>query len=456
MPTDAINAGDTAWVLVCAALVMLMTPGLAFFYGGLVREKNVLGTIMHSFVVIAIVSLLWVVVGYSLAFGPDHGGVIGGLDWAFLRHVGQAPNPDYGSTIPHQAFMVFQMMFAVITPALITGAFAERAKFGTFLIFVAAWSLLVYAPIAHWVWAPGGWLRELGALDFAGGTVVHVNAGIAALVAAIMYGRRLEYGKEALEPHDISMMMLGVGLLWFGWFGFNAGSALAANGLAVNAFVVTHVAAVSAALTWLLLSWWQTGKASVLGVGAGAVAGLAAITPASGFVEPGPAIAIGVGAGTFCYLAVLMRHRLHLDDSLDVVGVHGVGGAWGTIAAGIFATVAVNAAGANGLIHGNPGQLGAQALAVGVTLGYSLIATLVILRVLDLVLGLRVSEEEEKIGLDMSQHGERAYTFQGLSVLEVADLTVPRPAGGSYNGRSQSAKGVGATERPGIGRQTGR
>ena len=326
--------------------------------------------------------------------------------------------------------MVFQMMFAVITPALITGAFAERAKFGTFLIFMAAWSLLVYAPIAHWVWASGGWLRELGALDFAGGTVVHVNAGIAALVAAIMYGRRLEYGKEALEPHDVSMMMLGVGLLWFGWFGFNAGSALAANGLAVNAFVVTHVGAVSAALTWLLLSWWQTGKASVLGVGAGAVAGLAAITPASGFVDAGPAIAIGVGAGGLCYLAVQMRHRLHLDDSLDVVGVHGVGGAWGMIAAGLFATVAVNAAGADGLIHGNPGQLGAQALAVGVTLGYSLVATLVILRVLDLVLGLRVSEEEEKMGLDMSQHGERAYAFQGLSVLQVADLTVPRPRGG--------------------------
>jgi Amt family ammonium transporter len=453
---SAINSGDTAWVLIAAALVMLMTPGLAFFYGGLVREKNVLGTIMHSFVVIAIVSLLWVVVGYSLAFGPDHGGVIGGLDWSFLRHVGQAPNPDYGSTIPHQAFMVFQMMFAVITPALITGAFAERAKFGTFLVFMAAWSLLVYAPIAHWVWAPGGWLRNLGALDFAGGTVVHVNAGIAALVAAIMYGRRLEYGKEALEPHDVSMMMLGVGLLWFGWFGFNAGSALAANGLAVNAFVVTHVAAVSAALTWLLLSWWQTGKASVLGVGAGAVAGLAAITPASGFVEPGPAIAIGVGAGTFCYLAVLMRHRLHLDDSLDVVGVHGVGGAWGMIAAGIFATVAVNAAGANGLIHGNPGQLGAQALAVGVTLVYSLIATLVILRVLDLVLGLRVSEEEERVGLDMSQHGERAYAFQGLSVSKVAALTVPHPSGGSYNEQGPGASGLGAAERPGIGRQTGR
>ena len=456
MPASPISAGDTAWVLVSAALVMLMTPGLAFFYGGLVREKNVLGTIMHSFVVITIVSLLWVVVGYSLAFGPDHGGIIGGLDWSFLRHVGQAPNPDYSSTIPHQAFMVFQMMFAVITPALITGALAERARFSSFVIFMAAWSLLVYAPIAHWVWAPGGWLRELGALDFAGGTVVHVNAGIAALVAAIMYGRRLEYGKEALEPHDVSMMMLGVGLLWFGWFGFNAGSALAANGLAINAFVVTHVAAATAALTWMLISWWQTRKASVVGVGAGAVAGLVAITPASGFVDVAPAIAIGAGAGAFCYMAVQLRHRLHLDDTLDVVGVHGVGGAWGALATGIFATVAVNSAGANGLIHGNPGQLGAQAAAVGVTLGYSLIATLVILRVLDLVLGLRVSEEEEKIGLDMSQHGERAYAFQGLSVLEVADLTVPRPAGASYNGRNQSTNGVGAVERRPAGKRTGR
>ena len=456
MPLDTINAGDTAWVLVSAALVMLMTPGLAFFYGGLVREKNVLGTIMHSFVVIAIVSLLWVTVGYSLAFGPDHWGIIGGLDWSFLRHVGETPNPAYSSTVPHLAFMAFQMMFAIITPALITGAFAERAKFGTFLIFMAAWSLLVYAPIAHWVWAPGGWLRNLGALDFAGGTVVHVNAGMAALVAAIMYGRRLEYGKEAIEPHDVSMMMLGVGLLWFGWFGFNAGSALAANGLAVNAFVVTHVAAATAALTWMLISWWHTKKPSAVGVGAGAVAGLVAITPASGFVDVAPAIVIGAGAGTFCYLAVQMRHRLHLDDTLDVVGVHGVGGAWGALATGIFATVAVNAAGANGLIHGNPGQLGAQAAAVGVTLGYSLVGTLVILRVLDLVLGLRVSEEEEKIGLDMSQHGERAYAFQGLSVLEVAALTVPHPAGGSYNEQGPGAGGLGAAERPGTGRQTGR
>jgi Amt family ammonium transporter len=456
MPADPISAGDTAWVLVSAALVMLMTPGLAFFYGGLVREKNVLGTIMHSLVVIAIVSLLWVIVGYSLAFGPDHGGVIGGLDWAFLRRVGAAPNPAYSSTIPQQAFMVFQMMFAIITPALITGALAERARFSTFVVFMAAWSLLVYAPIAHWVWAPGGWLRNLGALDFAGGTVVHVNAGIAALAAAIMYGRRLEYGKEAIEPHDVSMMILGVALLWFGWFGFNAGSALAANGLAINAFVVTHVAAATAALTWMAISWWQTRKASVIGVGAGAVAGLVAITPASGFVDVGPAIAIGAGAGALCYLAVQLRHRLHLDDALDVVGVHGVGGAWGALATGIFATVAVNAAGANGLIHGNPGQLGAQAAAVGVTIAYSLVATLVILRVLDLVLGLRVSEEEEKIGLDLSQHGERAYVFGPLNVLQVSELTVPRTNGMRHGPRGITMNGSGRRTRDEIMRDAER
>ena len=439
MPAE-ISSGDTAWVLMSAALVMLMTPGLAFFYGGLVRNKNVLGTIMHSFVVIGLVSVIWVVVGYSLAFGPDHGGIIGGLDWLGLKGVGQAPNPDFAATIPHSAFMVFQLMFAVITPALITGAFAERAKFSTFLMFMALWSILVYAPVAHWVWAPGGWLRDLGALDFAGGTVVHVNAGIAALVAAIIYGRRLEYGKEAVEPHDVSMMMLGVGLLWFGWFGFNAGSALAANGLAVNALVVTHVAAAAGALTWMFMSWIHSQKPSATGVGAGAVAGLVAITPASGYVDAMPAIAIGVGAGVLCYLAVQLRHALHLDDTLDVVGVHGVGGAWGALATGIFATTAVNAAGANGLIHGNPGQLGTQALAVGVTLAYSLVATLIILRVLDVLFGLRVSEEEEKMGLDLSQHGERAYAYEGLSVLQMAEVTMPRSLDGhSANGLAEES-----------------
>jgi len=447
-----IDTGDTAWVLVCSALVMLMTPGLAFFYGGLVRNKNVLGTLMHSFIVIAIVGVLWVTIGYSLAFGPDHWGIIGGLDWLGLKDVGQEPNADYSSTIPHLAFMIFQGMFAIITPALITGAFAERARFSSFAIFMALWSLLVYAPVAHWVWAPGGWLRELGTLDFAGGTVVHVNAGVAAFAAAIIYGRRLEFGKEAIEPHDVSMMILGVALLWFGWFGFNAGSALAANGLAVNAFVTTHAAAAAAGLTWMLLSWSLTKKPSVVGTGAGAVAGLVAITPASGFVDVMPALGIGVGAGVFCYLAVQLRHRFHLDDSLDVVGVHGVGGAWGALATGIFASVAVNAAGADGALRGAWGQLGAQTAGVAVTIAYSLFMTMLILRVLDWVLGLRVSEEEERVGLDISQHGERAYAFEGLSAVSVAELTVrktrsgesaPGPATGGRFGLRDSERGDG-------------
>jgi Amt family ammonium transporter len=439
-----INTGDTAWVLVSSALVMLMTPGLAFFYGGLVRNKNVLGTLMHSFIVIAIVGVLWVMIGYSLAFGPDHWGIIGGLDWLGLKDVGQEPNADYSSTVPHLAFMIFQGMFAIITPALITGAFAERARFSSFAIFMALWSLLVYAPVAHWVWAPGGWLRELGTLDFAGGAVVHVNAGVAALAAAIIYGRRLEFGKEAIEPHDVSLMLLGVGLLWFGWFGFNAGSALAADGLAVNAFVTTHTAASAAALTWMLLSWLLAKKPSVVGTGAGAVAGLAAVTPACGFIDVMPALAIGVGAGAFCYLAVQLRHRFHLDDSLDVVGVHGVGGAWGVLATGIFASLAVNAAGADGALHGAWGQLGAQTAAVAVTVGYSLFMTMIILRVLDWVLGLRVSEEEELVGLDISQHGERAYAFEGLSVATIAELTVPKT-------RSSEAKlGPGTAGRFGV------
>ena len=417
----AINSGDTAWVLISSALVMLMTPGLALFYGGLVRNKNVLGTIMQSFIVIGLISVLWVIAGYSLAFGPDHGHFIGGLDWFGLRGVGQEPSDTYATTIPHQVFMVFQMMFAVITPALITGAFAERAKFSTFLVFMAIWSLAVYAPIAHWVWASGGWLRERGALDFAGGTVVHVNAGIAALAAALLYGKRLGYGREPMEPHDITMVVLGAALLWFGWFGFNAGSAVASNGQAANAFVVTHVAGAAGALTWMLLTWIFSAKPSIVGAAAGAVAGLAAVTPASGFVDTMPALAIGVGAGAFCYFAVRLRARLRLDDSLDVVGVHGVGGAWGMIAAGIFAVAAVG--GTNGAIHGNVGQLGTQFVAVGATMGYSFAVTLLILKLLDLTLGLRVSEEEEVLGLDIAQHGERAYVF-GLSA---GGLAVPQP-----------------------------
>ena len=417
----AIDSGDTAWVLISSALVMLMTPGLAFFYGGLVRNKNVLGTIMQSFIVIGLISVIWVIAGYSLAFGPDRGHFIGGLDWFGLRGVGQEPSDTYATTIPHEAFMIFQMMFAIITPALITGAFAERARFRTFLVFMAVWSLAVYAPIAHWLWAPGGWLRDRGALDFAGGTVVHVNAGIAALAAALLYGKRLGYGREPMEPHDITMVVLGAALLWFGWFGFNAGSAVASNAQAANAFVVTHVATAAAAVTWTLLSWVFLGKPSVVGAAAGAVAGLVAITPASGFVDTMPALAIGVGAGTFCYFAVRLRARLSLDDSLDVVGVHGVGGAWGAIATGIFAVAAVG--GANGAIHGNIGQLGTQAIAVGATMGYSFAMTLLVLKVLDVTLGLRVSGEEEVLGLDIAQHGERAYVFE----LGSGALPIPQP-----------------------------
>jgi len=416
----AIDSGDTAWVLISSALVMLMTPGLAFFYGGLVRNKNVLGTIMQSFIVIGLISVIWVIAGYSLAFGPDHGHFIGGLDWFGLRGVGQKPSDTYATTVPHEAFMIFQMMFAIITPALITGAFAERAKFSTFLVFMAVWSLAVYAPVAHWVWAPGGWLMDRGALDFAGGTVVHVNAGIAALAAALLYGKRVGYGREPMEPHDITMVVLGAALLWFGWFGFNAGSAVASNGLAANAFVVTHVATAAGAITWTLLSWVFQGKPSVVGAAAGAVAGLVAITPASGFVDAMPALAIGVGAGALCYFAVRLRARLRLDDSLDVVGVHGVGGAWGAIATGIFAVAAVG--GANGAIHGNIGQLGTQAIAVGATMGYSFAMTLLILKVLDVTLGLRVSKEEEVLGLDVAQHGERAYVFELGS-----GLPIPQP-----------------------------
>ena len=424
---SAVDSGDTAWVLISSALVMLMTPGLAFFYGGLVRNKNVLGTIMHSFIVIGLVSLLWVIVGYSLAFGPDHGHFIGGLDWFGHRGVGQEPSDTYATTIPHQVFMLFQMMFAIITPALITGAFAERAKFSTFLIFMAVWSLAVYVPVTHWVWASGGWLSELGVLDFAGGTVVHVNAGVAALAAALLYGRRLGHGREPMEPHDITMVVLGTGLLWFGWFGFNAGSAVASNGLAGNAFVATHVAGAAGAVTWMLLNWALSAKPSVVGAASGAVAGLAAVTPASGFVDTMPAIVIGAGAAALCYFAVRLRARLNLDDSLDVVGVHGVGGAWGTMAAGIFAVATVG--GVNGAIHGNVGQLGDQLIAVGAVAGYSFAVTLLILKVLDVTLGLRVSAEEEALGLDIAQHGERAYVFElggtGVAILQPAPL-VPR------------------------------
>ena len=418
-----INSGDTAWVLAASALVLFMTPGLAFFYAGFVRNKNVLGTIMQSFITIGIVGLLWVIVGYSLAFGPDIGdyGLLGDLHFFGLRNVGAIGDSQAGPGIPHELFMAFQLMFAIITPALITGAFAERAKFGPFLIFIALWSLLVYAPVAHWVFASNGWIASnVKGVDFAGGTAIHVNAGAAALAAALVFGRRKGFGEEPMEPHDVTMIVLGTGILWFGWFGFNAGSAGAANAVASNAFVVTTTAASAAAMTWMFMSWWLSGKPSVVGAAAGAVAGLVAITPASGYVQPMEAIAIGVGAGVFCFLAARWRAKSQLDDSLDVVAVHGVGGMWGALATGIFAVAATNT-GANalgfqvdGLTNGGGlDQLWRQAVGVAVVAPYSFIVTFIILKALDLTIGIRANEEDEIAGLDVSQHGERAYIFGG-------------------------------------------
>jgi Amt family ammonium transporter len=404
-----INAGDTAWMLVATALVMLMTPGLAFFYGGLVRRKNVLSTIMHSLFILALVSVTWVLWGYSLAFGPDTGlGLIGGLDWIGLEGVTSDPSPIYAPTVPHYAFMAFQMMFAIITPALITGAFAERKRFKAFVLFSVAWATLVYAPIAHWVWSPDGWLFRLGVLDFAGGTVVHLSSGIAALVAALMVGRRIGVVRET-EPHDVTMTVLGAGLLWFGWFGFNAGSALAANGVAALALVTTNTAAAMAALTWVTISWLHKGTPSVLGAALGAVAGLVAITPAAGYVSPAAAILIGGGVAVVCYGAAQLRIRSRVDDALDVFAVHGVGGAFGALATGVFASVAVNAAGRDGALAGNLGQIAVQLLAVGAVAAYSALATAAILLVINAVVRIRVPSEAEEAGLDMAQHGEIAY-----------------------------------------------
>ncbi|NWJ98123.1 MAG: ammonium transporter [Chloroflexi bacterium] len=411
MPELKIDTGDTAWLLISTALVMLMTPALAFFYGGLVRKKNVISTIMHSFFILALVSVMWVLWGYTLAFGPDAGGfgIIGGLDWFGLNGVGLEPNKDYGATVPHQLFMAFQMMFAVITPALITGAFAERKRFKAFVIFTILWSTLVYSPLAHWVWGVGGWLRNLGALDFAGGTVVHISSGTAALICALVLGKRLGFGQERMEAHDVPMVVKGAGLLWFGWFGFNAGSAIGSNGLAVSAFVVTHIAAAAGALTWSTLSWIRQGQPSVSGAAAGAVAGLVAITPASGYVNVSSAIIIGMGAGLLCYGAVILKTKLRFDDALDVWAVHGVGGMWGAVATGLFATVAINPAGANGLFYGSADLLWKQFVAVGASVAYSAVITFVILKVVDLTVGLRVGDQQEALGLDLSQHGERAY-----------------------------------------------
>jgi Amt family ammonium transporter len=406
-----IDTGDTAWVLVSTALVLLMTaPGVALFYGGMVRSKNALSTVMQSFVILCLISVQWVLWGYSLAFGPDIGGIIGSLAWVGLNGVGTTPNADYAATIPHQAFMLFQMMFAVITPALITGAFAERIKFKSFLLFTLLWATFIYDPLAHWVWGVGGWVRNLGALDFAGGTVVHISSGIAGLACALVVKKRLGLGKEGMHPNNLPMTLTGAALLWFGWFGFNAGSALGAGELATSTFTATNTATAAAALTWMVVEWIYRGKPSALGVASGAVAGLVAITPASGFVGPISSIWIGMGAGGLCYLFVMLKPLFGYDDALDAVGVHGIGGTWGALATGLFASKAVNAAGADGLFFGNPAQLGIQAVAVLVTLVFVFVGTLIILAVVAAITGLRVSEEDERTGLDLSQHDEKAYS----------------------------------------------
>src|SRR5437016_2483557 len=433
-----IDKGDTAWVLVCTALVLLMTaPGLALFYGGMVRQKNVLATLLQSFAALAIISIQWVLYGYSLAFGPDHGGLIGGLDWAGLRGVGPGPS-SYAPTIPHQAFMLFQMMFAVITPALITGAFAERKKFAAYLLFLVLWATLVYDPLAHWVWGEGGFLRKLGALDFAGGTVVHLSSGTSALVCALMIGKRKGYPQTPMPPHNLPLTLIGAGLLWFGWFGFNAGSALEASGLAANAFLATNTGAAAAALGWMVAEWKLRGKPTALGTASGAVAGLVAITPACGFVGPLAALIIGGVAGMLCFAGCHLKGRLGYDDSLDVVGVHGVGGTWGALATGLFAWKAINGAGADGLFHGNPGQFWTQLVAVLATIALAAPMTYVILKIVDALIGVRVREDDEVTGLDLSQHSENAYVLGGTVIGEHVgaprDDAAPRRSDGSLLG----------------------
>jgi Amt family ammonium transporter len=404
-----INAGDTAWILVCCSLVLLMTPALALFYGGMVRRKNVLSTLILSFVFMSLIGVQWVLYGYSLAFGTDISGVIGGLNFAGFNGVGALPNEAYSKTIPHSLFAAFQMMFAIITPALITGAFVERVKFKSVLLFGLIWATLVYDPLCHWVWGQGGWLKERGVLDFAGGTVVHIAAGFSALAFALVIGPRRGYGKAPMEPHNISLTVLGAGLLWVGWFGFNAGSALAANGVAVNALLTTNTSAAMAGLVWMLLSWLD-GRPSPLGIATGMVVGLAAVTPASGFVTPMAAMVIGAVAAPLSYYTMRFRDRRKLDESLDVWACHGIASTWGMIATGLFATVAVNADGANGLFAGNAGQVGVQLLAVIVTIAFSFVVTYAVAKLLDLSVGLRVSPMEEEVGLDISSHGERAYS----------------------------------------------
>ncbi|MGD0999462.1 MAG: ammonium transporter [Candidatus Brocadiia bacterium] len=407
---NAVNAGDTAFVLICAGLVMLMTPGLAFFYGGMVRRKNILGILMQCCVILCLVSVQWVLFGYSLAFSPGNW-FIGGLSWIGLNGVGGQPYPDYAATIPHQAFMIFQAMFAVITPALIIGAFAERMKFSAFLLFTLLWATFVYDPVCHWVWGVGGWLHNMGVLDFAGGTVVHVISGVSALATALMIGRRKGYSGVASPPHNLPLTVLGAAMLWFGWFGFNAGSALSAGSLATSAFVVTNTAAAAAGLAWAFMDSVWNGKPTMFGIATGAVAGLVAITPAAGFVGPVSAIIIGVAVGVVCFFAVtVLKAKAGYDDALDAFGVHGVGGTLGALLTGLFASTAINAAGANGLFYGNPRQLLVQAAGVGATAAYAFVSTLIIYKLVDRFVGLRVAERDELLGLDLSQHREAAYT----------------------------------------------
>ena len=404
-----MNSGDTAWILVCCSLVLLMTPGLALFYGGMVRRKNVLSTLTMSYIFMALIGVQWVLYGYSLAFGQDISGMIGGLNFAGFNGVGALPNEDYSKTIPHGLFAAFQMMFAVITPALITGAIVERIQFKSFLLFSLIWATLVYDPLCHWVWGQGGWLRQMGVLDFAGGTVVHIAAGFSALAFAMVIGPRKGFGRAPMEPHNITMTVLGAGLLWVGWFGFNAGSALAANGVAVNALLTTNTSSATAGLVWMLLSWLD-GRPSPLGIATGMVVGLAAVTPASGFVTPMTAMAIGAVAAPLSYYTMRFRERRKLDESLDVWACHGMASSWGMIATGLFATTAVNSGGANGLFFGNSGLIGVQLLAVAVTIVFSFSVTYVVAKLLDLSIGLRVTPKEEEVGLDISSHGERAYS----------------------------------------------
>jgi len=382
---------------------------LALFYAGMVRNKNVLGTIMQSLIMISVISIEWVIIGYSMSFGPDIGGFIGDLSWLGLNSVGSTPSPDYATTIPHSVFMIFQCMFAIITPALITGAFAERMRFAPFLVFALIWAVLVYNPVCHWIWGKGGWLGSKGILDFAGGLVVHLTSGAAALAAVLVLGPRKGFGKESFMPHNLPMTVLGTGLLWFGWFGFNGGSALAADGIAATAFVATHLAGMAGMAMWTIVEWVKLGKPTTLGAASGAIAGLATVTPAAGFITPVSAIIIGLIAGFCCFTAVNMKNKLGLDDSLDVVGIHGIGGVIGTICLGIFASKIANPGGVDGLLAGNPTFLGTQIFGVLVVGTYAFVVSWSLLKIIDVTMGLRVSESDEQTGLDLAEHSETAY-----------------------------------------------